>query len=63
MFSSVDFPQPLGPIRQMSSPCTISSEVSRNARTCRMSVSSPNRCETPATRIATSFVVMPSLGN
>ena len=40
--SKVDLPQPLGPIRQRSSPRATSSEVSRNARTYRASPSSPN---------------------
>jgi hypothetical protein len=42
MLSSVDFPQPLGPIRQINSPRATSSEVSCRARTCRASPSWPN---------------------
>ncbi len=40
--SSVLLPQPLGPIRHISSPRTTSSEVSDNAFTWRVSPTSPN---------------------
>src|SRR5262249_37106737 len=56
--SKVDLPQPLGPIKQESSPRATSSEVSRSARTWRASLSSPNLCETPLIRIATLSELM-----
>ena len=54
--SSVDLPQPLGPIRQSSSPRAMSSDVSASARTYCVSPASPNWCETPLMRTAASRV-------
>src|SRR5579863_4478297 len=55
---SVLLPQPLGPIRQSSSPRMMSSEVSASARTYRVSPASPNWWPTPLMRTATSPAVM-----
>src|SRR6185437_3395135 len=56
--SSVLLPQPLGPIRQSSSPRRMSSEVSASARTYCVSPASPNWWPTPLMRTATSPAVI-----